>query len=128
MHEINEAAIFDAAKQRAIRPGYFDLVPPDLRHLKPVFPRKPNHVPLKNPQPRGATVEFLTALEECLVTDADAQKRAARLDVSSAGFQELLPLHSLNTVIERTNSRQNNSPRAFHVARLLRNANVSSNL
>ena len=57
-------------------------------------------------QPGGAGVEFLAALEQCLVTDADAQKGFARLDETACRFEQFLFAQGMDAVVKRTDAGQ----------------------
>src|SRR2546426_9261414 len=59
VHEIDMAAIGDAAKQRARRLHYLELVPADLWNLQSAALGKTHYLPRENPQAGRATVEFL---------------------------------------------------------------------
>src|SRR6478736_2254107 len=90
MDEIHVAAVRHVAIERAIRTCDLDLIPRDLRNLQPGLFGKAHDAAAKNAEACRATVEFLTALEQRLIADADAEKRFTSLDEIARGFEQFL--------------------------------------
>lgn len=104
--EIDIAAAFDIAEERAIGPGNLDLVPADLRNLQAVFFGKADNAAFEDAQTGSAGVEFLASFKQRLVTDADAQEKLAALDVLLRRAEQFLFAHGIDAIIERADAGQ----------------------
>ena len=88
--KINEAAGFDSLIQWTFRVQYLDLVPADLRDLDAGAVREAFDLTFEDAQTGSLAVEFLAALEKCLIANTDAQKRLAGADRFQNGWFQLL--------------------------------------
>jgi hypothetical protein len=106
MDEVHVTAARDSSIQRAFWIGNFNLIPTDLRDFQAGFFCETHNAPLKNPQPGGAGIEFLTFLKQSLVADANAQERTAGLDKFTRRFQQFLFAQRIDAVIESPDAGQ----------------------
>lgn len=98
--EIGVAAVGDAAVEGAIGPGDPELVPTDLGDLESGFGGEADDGSGEDAEAGGAGLELLAAVEECLVTDADAEEGAAAADEFAGGLEQFLPAQGVDAVIE----------------------------
>ena len=126
--EINVAAAFHAAIERAIRARDLDLIPRDLRNFQSGLLREPHDAATKNTESRRATIELLAPLEQRLIAHADAEKRFAGLDEIARGFEQLLLAESVDAIVERANAGQHDGLRAAHPFRVLHDLHVCTDL
>jgi hypothetical protein len=80
-----------------------------LRDFDSVARREPAHFSFKNSDAFRATVELLAFLEQSLVTDANAKERFPALDLRSNFRQQILFLEGIQTIVECTDSWQDDS-------------------
>ena len=113
VHEIKVAARFDPLQDRAIGLGYVHFVPPNLGHFD-LSVRETYHAAFKNPEASRTGIEFLTVLEEGLVSHADTEKRFAGENEFARRFKELLLLHGVDAIIKSAHSRQDNGIGLLH--------------
>jgi hypothetical protein len=77
VNEIEMSAIGDAAKERTIRLGDRDLVPTNLGNLETRTRLEADDGTGEDAKAGSAAVEFGAAFEQGLISDANAEKRAA---------------------------------------------------
>ena len=118
--KIDEAAGLDPFIQRTFRIQYLDLVPADLRDLDAGAVCETLDLTFEDTQPGSLAVEFLAALEKCLITNADAQERLAGADRFQNGRFQLLAAHGGEAVIKSADTRQDDR---LGLGKLLRRRN-----
>src|SRR5258707_10596139 len=128
MDEINITVFRHASEQRTLWFGQFQLVPPDLRNFESVACLEANHLPSKNSHPSRATVEFLAAFEQGLISDANPEKWPARADELTRRFEQRLFLHSMNAIVKCSDARQHDCSCIRHLARVLGDAYLCAHL
>src|SRR5260221_9269245 len=126
--EIDVAAAGNIAEQRAIRLGQLDLVPADLRDLQTGLFGEAHDPARENPQAGGATVEFVALLEQGLVADTNAEKRAAGADEFARGFEHFLFLKGVDAVVECADTGQHHGLRIGQFTGLAHDTNFSADL
>lgn len=124
VHEIDVAAVRDAAIERTIRPHDLQLVPADLRNLMTGFFREAHDFAAENAEASRAGIEFLATLKQRLITDANAEKGFAGLDVFFGGFEQTLLPERMNAIIERADAGEHEAGGVADLFGMLHEAHV----
>src|SRR5262245_15772823 len=124
--EINVAAVCHVAEQGTLPVCHFELIPADLRNLQPVLFSEAHDAAFENAEACSATVEFLTPFEQCLVADADSEKRFAGLDELTGGFKQFLFTQRVDAIVEGAYAGQNHASRVADFLRPLNDAHLRS--
>src|SRR5581483_5331459 len=85
---------------------FVQLVPSDLRNLKPRSLGKAYDTSRENAQTALSTIEFLAALEQGLISDADAEKWFTGPYELSSALEQCLFLQGLHAVVEGAHAWQ----------------------
>src|SRR5581483_3249774 len=83
---------------------------------------------LENSKAGGATIELLAFLEERLVADANPEEGPAGLDEFARAFQQLLPAHGVDAIVEGPHARQHSRMRAGQFFRPPHYAHIATRL
>jgi hypothetical protein len=126
--EIDITALGNTSEEWTIGSCNFELVPSDLRNLKPLLGGKPDDVSLEDSQSGGTAVELLTLLEERLVANADTQEWPPGSNELTRGFQQALPMKRIDAIIKSAYSRQDYSACMRHFGGVLYHVNGGANL
>ena len=126
--KINVTAVFNSAKQRAVRFSHFNLVPANLRNFQSGLFREADDAAFENAEARGAGIEFLAPFKQRLIADADAEERFAGLDEIARGFEQFLFAQRIDAVVERADAGQHHRPRIADLLGRFRDAHVRAGL
>src|SRR6185503_13133927 len=118
VNEIDIITVLDALEQGTIGLRNLQLIPSDLRNFQTVLVCEAYDAAGKDSESGGATVELLTLLKQCLITDADPQKRLSRLNERARRFEQFLFSQRIDAIIKSSHTRQNNPTRVLHFFRL----------
>jgi len=128
VNEINVAPAGNAAIERTIGLHDVELVPADLRDFQSGLFRETDNAALKNSESGGAGIEFFASFKQCLITDADAEKRFAGPDEIARGFEQFLFAQGVDAIVERADTGQNHRAGIADLIRPLHDAHVRAGL
>ena len=128
VHEIDIAAVFNSAIERAIGFHNFQLVPADLRDFQSGFLREADNAAGKNAKAGGTGIKFLAAFKQRLVADADAEKRFAGRDEIFRGLEQFLFAERVDAIVKRADAGQHEAARITDFFGVLHEPHVRANL